>query len=303
MKKVAPILAFMLVLFPLCAWGAYVSVDLDPIAGTPLRWLDIADFEYSDSYQSAYSYAQASVTLTYEASSTTFSGSLTSTGLKPNFAYQMKLVGYGSDSSDPTNLWTNEQLGYAGRWWRAQPNPGNANDADYELHKTDPGYLYQGYLLFAYFVTDAQGTATTFFSADSSFHVLWVTHDSTGDGPGHRDRTANDGPVTYYDFTASDGVNPSAYDTNHGAAHVGLYGEWEGGTRALPGQLVLPLGTYSCQFILTEESFHQSGLGGGWASVLGAPVQFEVVPLPPSLLLLGSGLLGLGLLGWRKKKR
>ncbi len=291
MKKAIFILTCMVIFMPVVAWGT--NINLAPLGDfTTPRWLDIADYQYSNAYQSSYTYEQANVTLDYNFSSTTFGGTLNASGLKPNFAYQMKLVGYGSDSSDTKKLWTNEQLGYAGRWWRAQPNPGNSNDADYEAHKDDPNYLYQGYLLFAYFVTNEQGSVTATFSADSSFHVLWATPGSTGDGTGHRTPGTNDGPVTNYNFTASPDVNSSAYATNYGSAIVGIYGQWES-PRALPGELVLSPGAYSCQFILTEESFHQSGIGGGWASVMGADVQFQVVPVPPSALLFGTGILGL----------
>jgi hypothetical protein len=33
---------------------------------------------------------------------------------------------------------------------------------------------------------------------------------------------------------------------------------------------------YNCQFILTEESFHQSGLGGSWAGAMGADILFTI---------------------------
>jgi len=37
------------------------------------------------------------------------------------------------------------------------------------------------------------------------------------------------------------------------------------------------VGEYLCKFVLTEESFHQSGLGGGWASVLDVDVNYIAV--------------------------
>jgi hypothetical protein len=213
------------------------------------------------------------VTISYNNTSATFSGTLTATGLKPSFAYQVKLVG-NSDMDD----WSNEQLGYAGRWWRVQPNPGNSNDTDYGNNKDDPNYIYQGYLLFGFFPTDQQGNATVNFSANSSYHVLWATNDSTGVGTGHKNPGANDSAVIYYDFSASPAINSAAYSTDYGNAHVGVFAEWESG-RALPGQLSLPVGEYLCKLVLTEESFHQSGLGGGWASVLVGDVNFiSVIP-------------------------
>ena len=61
-----------------------------------------------------YTYADASVTLTYQAGpGTTFEAHLSAADLKPNFAYQVKLVG------KPTGLWgedgddlANENIGY-----------------------------------------------------------------------------------------------------------------------------------------------------------------------------------------------
>ena len=278
------------------------TVNLGPIGDvttwpdTPYRWMDIADNEYSVSYQTSFDYGQPNVSLTYIEISNTFSGTLTATGLKPNFAYQMKLVGkpeieWGIDGDDISN----EQIGYAGRWWRKQggSGPGNTDDTDYNAHKDDPDYIFEGYLLFDFFATDEQGNATVDFAADSSFHVLWATHGSTGDGDGHRDPVKHDSAVRDYNFTASSTTNPTAYDTAYGDADVGIYGQWENG-RALPGELVLPNGEYNCQFILTEESFHQSGLGGYWAGAMGYnDVQFTLVPIPSAVWLLGTGIIGL----------
>ncbi len=41
----------------------------------------------------------------------------------------------------------------------------------------------------------------------------------------------------------------------------------------------------------------------GWSEVYSIPVPDSQVPLPPSAILLGSGLLGMGLLGWRRRGR
>jgi hypothetical protein len=235
---------------------------------TPFRWMDIAAFLYATGYQSFFNYGQPAVKLSFCDISSIFEGTLVASGLKPNFAYQVKLVGkptkvYGAGGDD----WANEQIGYAGRWWRSQPNPGNADDADYEAHKDDPSYIYEGYLLFDFFVTNEQGSASVSFYADSSFHVLWAIHDSTNDGIGHRDPHAEDGPVRSFEFNASPLANPEAYETDYGSARVSIYAEWEPG-RSLPGQLVLPSGPYNCQFVITEESFHQTGQGGSWAGAM-----------------------------------
>jgi hypothetical protein len=271
MNKIAVALGTLLILLSLNVEA--FSLNLTPIGagpGTSFRWMDIADNIYSNNYQATYTYQAATVVVAYHSTATAFFGTLTATGLKPSFAYQMKLVGDPSKS-----VWTNEQLGYSGRWWRVQPNPGNTTDADYDNNKNNPNYIFQGYLLFDFFITDDQGNATIDFTADSSFHVLWATPDSTGNGTGHRNRGSNDGLVRYDDFIASPGKNPYAYATDYGSAHVGVYAEWEPG-RVLPGQLILSNGMYNCQFILTEESFHQSGLGGSWAGAMGADILFTI---------------------------
>lgn len=272
-KRVVGTLVLILAL-ALSLTARAATVNLQPVSGSGSnnRWMDNADNLYSSAYQNFFAYSQPSVSISYSDTSGSFSGTLTATGLKPNFAYQVKLVGNAA-----VDVWSNEQLGYAGRWWRVQPNPGNSNDADYDNHKEDPGYIYQGYLLFDFFTTDEQGNATLHFSVNSSYHVLWATHDSTGFGTGHKNPGANDSAVIYNDFTASPAVNSAAYSSDYGDARVGIFAEWESG-RALPGQLFLPAGAYSCQLVVTEESFHQGGLGGGWASVLAGDASFTVIP-------------------------
>ena len=130
-----------------------VTVQLQPVSGSDSnnRWMNIADNLYSSAYQGSFAYIEPVVTVSYSSVAGSFSGTLTATGLKPDFAYQMKLVG----NPDMDN-WSSEQLGYAGRWWRVQPDPGNSSDTDYDNHKDDPGYVYQGYLLFDFFATDSQ---------------------------------------------------------------------------------------------------------------------------------------------------
>lgn len=272
LKKRLIIFLMLVFLLPLsiATWANTANLQPTSGSGSNNRWMDIADNLYSPIYQSSFTYAQTVATMSYINASSTFSGILTATGLKPNCTYQMKLVG---DSN--TDDWSNEQLGYAGRWWRVHPNPGNSNDTDYDTHKNDPNYVYQGYLLFGFFTTDEQGNATVTYSANSSYHVLWATNDSTGVGTGHKNPGANDSSVIYYDFSASPVINSTAYSTDYGNAHVGIFAEWESG-RALPGQLSLPMGEYFARFVLTEESFHQSGLGGGWTSVLEGDVDFAV---------------------------
>ena len=82
-----------------------------------------------------------------------------------------------------------------------------------------------------------------------------------------------------------------------------------------------PLIKYVVQFILTADpDFSLSELGdtvvlqygadltdpfstGGILYAIDVPLPPSAVPLPPSVLLMGSGLLGMGLLGFRKKTK
>ncbi len=244
--------------------------DVTTWPGTPYRWKDIADHIYDQSYQDTFTYDQPRVTVAFDPYGQTFRGTLQGYGLKPNFAYQMKLVG------KPNGLWgleaddeSNEHIGYQGRWWREQPDPGNSNDADYEAHQDDSSYIFVGYLLFDYFATDEYGHVEKGFQLNGSYHVLWNTVlNSREPGP-------NDSPITGHTVRAA-GYHP-AYDTAHAPAEVGLYAEWEPG-RDLPGEVTLPAWMYHLQFILTEESFHQSGIGGYWAGAMGCDTLLFSIP-------------------------
>jgi len=241
---------------------------LMPYAPSPqdYRWLDIADNAYSTTFQSSFKYAGNQVQVTYADAASSLEGTLTATALKPNFAYQIKLEGKptatypwtANDLKDPLN-WTNKQLGSLGRWWCV--NCGwNVADNQLSRHR---GHMILGYLLFDFFVTDNVGSATQAFSLDSSFHVLWKTSQRA---PGPNDGAPRDYVVI--------GSGEYAYPGPVGPEAVSIYAEWEP-NRPLPGQVVLPAGTYQCRLLLAEESFHNkmSGypsnpLGGFWASAL-----------------------------------
>ncbi len=234
------------------------AIDVTTWPDAPFRWRDIAGNLYAVAYQDTYLYDDALAAITFEScQDSVFAGVVSGTNLKPNFAYQVKLVGkpegvWGPDGDDVTN----ERLGYAGRWWRMTPNPGNSSDSDYEAHRDDPDYIYEGYLLFDFFVTDSLGLADAGFATESSYHVLWWEH--------QRARGPCDSPVEW--STVVGYATDPAYDEDIGPVDIGVYAEIE---RLCEGETTLPAGTYDCRFILTEESFHQSGEGdGNWASVL-----------------------------------
>jgi hypothetical protein len=234
----------------------------------PYRWRDIATNLYAQSYQNNYLYDDAIVTVTYmPCECLTFAGHISAVNLKPNFAYQIKLIG------KPTGLWgtegddaTNEKLGFIGRWWRTQPNTGNSNDADYIANHDNPDYIFEGYLVLDFFITNPDGTAEVDFAVDSSFHVLWWEHQRTVG--------SCDSPVKWSTVTGS--ASDPAYDADVGPTDIGVFAEIE---RLCYGTTTMTLGPYECRLLLTEESFHQSGDGNGyWASAMSYDyLQFEVV--------------------------
>jgi hypothetical protein len=271
----------------------FKSVELVPITGpgaaqpSDYRWRDVADNLYSANYRTHYEYSQAQVEITFGRADQFFKGTLTALNLKPNFAYQLKLVGIPSTSS-------NEMIGLTGRWWQEQwdgtawtngqnlndkgngssPNP---NDDAYSARKliTDASsptgyhFRYTGYLLFGYFITDSNGDATLDFETDSSYHVLWKTNQTA--------RAADDGPLDTVTFDPN--TTQPAYDVNYQSSTVSIFGEWE---RLPIGGVFLPPGNYSCKLVLTEESFHGSGgtYAGNWAGALEGNISFTIEQMP-----------------------
>ncbi|MFT5128810.1 MAG: hypothetical protein ACI8W8_002429 [Rhodothermales bacterium] len=248
----------------------------------PFRWVDAADQAYASAYRNTYDYSQATVSVDIPERATRFAGIIEATGLKPNFAYQLKLHG------DPSRV-SNEWIGYAGRWWQESWNGSswgsgqnlnskgngsfpNPNDLVYQSRRdianasspTGKQYRFQGYLLVDYFITDENGDATVSFEANS-YHVLWKTT--------QRGRASGDGPTV----TGSFDPDPAqaAYDAEFAAKSVSIFGEWE---RLPATDVLLPDGEYGASLILTEESFHGSGgtYAGFWASAMSAWLEFRI---------------------------
>lgn len=280
----------------LVAWSLLAAPSLgEQIVMTPIaasvtspagrwRWLDVADQPYAAAFRESYRYELATVTVDYVARGERLAGRLQARGLKPSFAYQIKL------HAEPGSGCA-EALGRAGRWWQEEwdgqgwargwnlndkgdgtsPNP---NDTMYQqrvaiAEPTSPTgrkYRFTPYLILGYFVTDARGRADVPFAADSSYHVLWRSD--------QRPREPRDGPAWEATFDA-DPVSDRAYDRDHPERTVSLFGEWE---RLPTGGLTLAPGDYEVTLFLTEESFHGSGgeLAGGWAAALGAPLRFAI---------------------------
>lgn len=261
----------------------FVPADSDLTSPSGIyRWLDSADQTYRASYRDSYNYSQATATVTYSAIGKTLVGKFVAQNLKPNFAYQLKLVGEpGIDG--------NEQIGLTGRWWQEEwnglswangqnlnnkgtgssPNP---NDLVYFSRRSveDPGspsgyhYRYTGYLLFAYFITDESGHASIDFETGNSYHVVWKTS--------QRSRTSNDGPLQTVTFDPD--PSQPAYDTDLPESTISIFGEWE---RLPANEVDLPDGQYICQMVLTEESFHgTTPLAGNWAAALRAEASFTI---------------------------
>ena len=251
-----------------------VDPNLTSPSGT-YRWLDVADQAYGTDYQASNVYSGATVAVAYSNAGSKFYGTLTASDLKPNFAYQLKLVGIPGSVG-------NEQIGFVGRWWREEWNGAtwisgqNKNDQDYIDNRnalysdSPPVYLYRftGYLVFDYFITENNGAATLQFETGSSYHVLWK------EGQDGNYRQEDDGPLKTLTF---DPTPSTTYDVDYPESTVSIFGEWE---RLPMGSVNLAPGSYDCQMVLTEESFHGSGgtLAGNWAGAMTANINFQIAP-------------------------
>ncbi len=250
------------------------------------RWRDIANNAYSSSFRTSFSYSTAQVSLSYERApgAATFAGHISARGLKPNFAYQLKLAGkpvsgpqgWGTARSSvgaSSNLasaapvphlvsgtsiggddWTNQQLGYAGRWWDDTLAPSTNLDDAYFRANT-PSHTVYGYLFLGDFVTDANGNAETDVRGDRSFHITWQDEQ-----PGIKD-------IVFNTFPVASSPSNYGYDAPLSGQSEKLWYELESG-RTQPVRL--PKGTYHCRLLVTEEAFHTSGGEGGgvWQTVL-----------------------------------
>jgi hypothetical protein len=274
-------------------WAGQVTVWLRPERfvtcwqDSTFRGRDIADNDYREGFFSGpygpfSGYHGRQVILTYERTGGAFRGRLVARGLKPYFAYQMKLVGrpsreFGRLGDDATN----ERLGRTGRWWRKGPNEGNVYDWSYENSRNDPQAILVGYLIFDYFVTDRYGNATKDFAACHSIHAFWETRSTEATGTGQEEGSLRRAFLHRVQARRSSGYG---YDRDYPDCTVSIRLEIE---RFEEGTMVLPPGDYDSRFLLTEESFHQRGQGGYWQSALVADrVRFSIrdYVAPPVIL-------------------
>ncbi len=235
------------------------------------RWADIAGNYYDADFIDGFSYSAPAengpqVRVRIEPRGITLSGRLEARGLKPNFAYQIKIRGNYARNRDAF-----EAIGYAGRW-RLPGRGTNYTDAQYEQYPDKAAV--EAYLLFDFFVTDRNGDAVRLFALDSSLHVLWSATRQRSDIPSY-----DVWPIIVDARNAEHYARPK----NDLSVEM-LWAERERHRYASNDQLTrLPAGHYQADLVLTEESFHSKDNDGGyWATVYTCPVEFEI--LPPALL-------------------
>lgn len=263
------------------------SVTLIPYRDTwasakPRLW-DIEDRKFTSFINNnpKFVYNTNQVTVTYDSNPTVpyFVGHIEARGLKPNFWYQMKLIGkpvtgkygwgaYGDDTA-------NQNIGYAARWWcdSGHSTATNFDDNHYENYYHAPAagvtpHNIYGYQYMAGFLTDQYGNASLDFNGRYSYHVTWK-----GTQNGYKDVFAG---KWFLSSTSRYGYGT----TFRSKRAVSLYYEYELGytsnvvPRSGANGVRLPAGNYNCRFLLTEESFHNNGTfyptGGYWQSVLAS---------------------------------
>src|SRR5689334_22906525 len=113
MRRTLPLL-----LVALSLAAAAQDVTLQGLTSGNFRFKDIGGQTFGNNFISTYSYASANVTISFDVNSNDYlSGTLTATGLKPNFAYQIKLAGNPSTEATTdaekaaADDVTNERLG------------------------------------------------------------------------------------------------------------------------------------------------------------------------------------------------
>lgn len=226
------------------------------------RWADISGNLYAQAFRQTFSYEDgpAKVLVQVAERGETLRGRIEAYHLKPNFAYQIKVL--GDWKADPEGA---RAIGYVGRW-RLPGEETNYTDAAFEAFS--PKADVEAYIFFDFFVTDAAGNAVREFALDQSLHVLW-----------NRDRQQSKIEDTYCAAFAVDASSPEIYASPKEDVLTELLLTEREAIRYRNGdEIRLPPRTYQAILVLTEESFHATDLDGGyWATVFQLPMQFEIV--------------------------
>ncbi|KKQ46741.1 MAG: hypothetical protein US67_C0069G0006 [Candidatus Woesebacteria bacterium GW2011_GWD1_38_10] len=254
MKKIifGLVLTFILVLAVPVAAGIRNFVKLEP-----------AENVY-DEFIYDLGYSKGSAFVDYEPVMDNFKAVISANRLKPNFTYQVKFIATPTCAdSENGDDWTNETIGYAGRWYCPECEGTtllqNRTDEQYEANKLlpeDEQECIHGYLVFDYFTADETGETETDVVSDTSYHVLYCTLPYTLD--------TSVEPYCDYELKCDDDTPLFLCDAD------GVFGQIERSTFSQ-----LTEGEYKgLKIALTEESFHQDC--GTWSTVLWGNVEFTI---------------------------
>ena len=228
------------------------------------RWLDIAGNAYSGEFSRRYSQGSIPVVrLRLESDGPLLRGRIEGKGLKPNFAYQVKLNGIYEYRE------AFEAIGSVGRW-RFPGRATNYTDGDYTraLRKSRA----EAYIMFDFLITDAAGNVVRDLELNHSLHVLWNASRQRGDC-----RSADSVPFWVDASAAEVYARPKALSTLERIWAEREHVRYERGDDVV----CLPPGTYHATLALTEESFHDHGEDGGWwATAFELPVSFVITDDP-----------------------
>ncbi len=263
----------------------------DPWLSSKPRWWDIENRQFNGFLNNnpTFVYKQGQATITYQTNPKDsygnplpyFVGEVKAVGLKPNFWYQVKLIGKPTLGEPGKAAWgafgddvTNERIGYAARWWcdTAHGTATNFDDAHFEdFHKYSPTdaerHNMYGYLYMSGFLTDEYGNYSGPVNSSRSYHVTW--------------KGSQNGPKDVYIgawklFSKSGYGYGSPFQSKFSTS---LYYEYERGysSNVVPrysDSIRLPAGDYHCRLLLLEESFHNNANtypnGGYWQGVLAS---------------------------------
>lgn len=249
------------------AWKSIRLIPFkDPWNQARQRFEDIDDFRFSYEFEHSFSYKDAVVTLSYNPAPAEkyFVGHIEAKGLKPNFAYQLKLVGkpsygkrgWGNAGDDRAN----EAIGRATRWWNDTTGENTFDNYFRELYQRPAAFrrdTIYGYDFMGDFITDSEGSASQDFDGSKAYHITWQDKQS-----GHKDVVAGLFKISslqapYYGY----GIALPEHT-------VKLWYEWQAGR---DHEVKLPKGDYNCRFLISEETFHavdENPKGGRWPAVL-----------------------------------